>query len=127
MTAALIAIGILVGLGSGLLSERLPISPMAQSVTAAGAAAILSTIAVSMAWIRETASELHSAAMTFDLARGLLTLVLVVGLAASLHAGLGWLGGMAHPVFGRHRPITIGLVVGCLSALAVLVAVRSPE
>ncbi len=127
MTVAMLALGILVGLSSGLLSERLALTAMSQSLASAMVAALLSTVAVSVAWLRGTADQLGSAALTFDVPRAVLALVLVLALAAALHVGLGWLGTTVHPLLGSHRPVTLGLFVGLLSAAALLAAFRSPQ
>ena len=117
--------GLTVGGGIGWLLSRLPVGSMIQSVAAALLASVLSSLGAAFISARFSVDDLSVGAVSIDLLRGALGL-LVVGVAASaLHVMLGWLGQAVHPSFGSSRPVILGAASGMLCALVFGVAVTT--
>jgi hypothetical protein len=108
-----ILIGVLVGLGIGLLSERVPVRPLFQSIIAAVVGWTVASLASAVVWMLRPPPEAQGGAVSFGLNLAWGT-VFILGVAL-LHAALGWLGLLIHPSAATHRALLVGLL-GSLSA-----------
>ena len=127
LRATLVLLGLPIGAVAGWLVGRLPVSAAAQSIAAALLASAVTTVATASFWAWWSVDEMGVRAVTIDLSRGAACLIVVAIAAAALHFTLGWASQVVHPALSRHRPITIGLAVGVVSALMVGAAVATIE
>lgn len=116
-----IVIGAVVGLGIGLLSERVPVRPVFQSIIASlvGCAVTVASVASAAVWLKRPPPDGETFALSFGMSESVLLWagVLVVGVAL-LHAALGWLGPMLHPFVAMHRGVLVALLTSLSAAIA---------
>jgi hypothetical protein len=108
-----ILIGVLVGFGIGLLSERVPVKPLVQSIIAAVLGWTVASLASAVIWMMRPPPDAEVFAVSFGLSLAW-GAVFIVGVAL-LHVALGWIGPLIHPSAVTHRVVFVGLV-GSLSA-----------
>ena len=116
MRAVLILVGLAFGGVVGWLLDRLPMPETARSAASALIASVLTTVAVALVWARWSVDEMSIRAVSIDLFRGAIGLIIVAVAATALHFILGWLGQAVHPTLGSHRPLTLGVAAGVVSA-----------
>ena len=107
----------LIGLGLGWGFQRLPGRPLALSVGAMLFGWVLGSVSAATLWILFPPNHLDVLAVSFGLAEGAISALLVCGLALATHAALGWVD---HWVVGlaKHRALILGGLGGLLGALA---------
>jgi hypothetical protein len=112
-------IGFVLGLTVGWLAEQLRIAPLGQSLVAFFTAVVLGTVLAVVVWfLRPPATGGLGAVMVGIGIDNLLYVGALVGIAAVLHTGLGYLAGPA-PLVARHRAMILGILGGLSSALTV--------
>jgi hypothetical protein len=117
-----VVIGAALGLAIGAVAERVPVSPILQSVAAAFAAAVVSVVAATVVVnVRSQAGTggVAVAAVGISVFVLLAFVALVAVLAAAGHAVLGQFSGAA-PALANHRPVVLGSVAGICAALPIV-------
>jgi hypothetical protein len=112
-----ILICLVVGVGTGLLAEQVPVRPVFQSIIAALGSWTVASLASAAVWLMRPSPDAGISAVSFGVGESLLTWAGFVVLAVLLHAALGWLGPILHPSVVAHRSVLIALVSSLSAAL----------
>jgi hypothetical protein len=118
-TSTLVAfvVGAAAGLGLGWLSERLPLPPVFQTISAAALGSFVASFAAAMLWMIGPPRPVDIKAVTFGVAEALVPLAIVV-VAMALHFFLASsLVVTRLPTVAAHRGIVAG-VVGAVFGVA---------
>ena len=122
--AGAVTIGLVVGLATGLVAERVPARPLVQSAGAALIGTFLASVVAAALWLLWPPVDAETLAVSLGLAEALITSVVVILLAAAVHALLESVG------VTTHRAVIAGVLgalcgaIGSLSGVGFVHGVR---
>jgi hypothetical protein len=112
-------LGVLVGLTTGWVCERLPVVPVLQTTGAGLLGVLLGTAAAAILWLVARPPAVEIKAVSFGLFEGLLVLVASGAVGATLHYGLGKVASSLHwPTLAAHRAIIVSVIGGVCGVLS---------
>ena len=106
-----VAIGVILGGVLGFALEKLVARPIVQSMIAMPVGWALGSFAAAVVWLtRPSPGGSDVRAISGGLAEVALSLLIILGLSATIHAALGWAGTSLHPALSTHRAMVLGIL-----------------
>jgi hypothetical protein len=112
----LLLIGVLVGVVVGYAMQRLPMKPILQTMGAALISWALASVAGLVLWLSRPPRDVGVLAVSFGVGETLVAALVVLVVAAAIHAGLGWASSQSNPAMLTYRPIIVGVLAGVATA-----------
>jgi hypothetical protein len=109
----------------GYISERMPVSPILQSVGATIVGGLVALASSAVLWLRRATDEAGGAFVSVGFAEFSGVVVGVAVLAVGGHWLLGWLGSALRVPLVEHRPTILALLSGLCGTLPFWAPLRS--